>query len=102
LRLYDTIWMCTLFLVERTITIRLDKALKGKPLSPGMRARWREAKRKPGRPKQGRGAQVISVSIERDLLTRSDTLAKRMGLSRAALIARGLKAVLAAAGQSLP
>jgi len=67
-----------------------------KPLTPEMRARWERAKRKVGRPKQGCGVQVISVSVERDLLARSDALARRMGLSRAALISRGLKAVLTA------
>jgi hypothetical protein len=65
------------------------------PLSPEMRARWERAKRKAGRPRQGRGAQVISVSVEKELLARCDALARKMGLSRAALIARGLKAVLA-------
>jgi hypothetical protein len=39
---------------------------------------------------------VISVSVERELLSRSDNLAKNLGLSRAGLIERGLKAVLAA------
>jgi hypothetical protein len=70
------------------------------PLTPAMRARWEEAQRKPGRPRQGRGVQVISVSVEKDLLARSDALAKKLGISRARLIARGLKAVLAAAGET--
>jgi len=74
---------------------------KCKPLSPEMRERWEHAKRKVGRPKQGRGARVISVSVERDLLARSDALARRIGISRAALISRGLKAVLAAQGQAV-
>jgi cell envelope opacity-associated protein A len=73
---------------------------KCKPLSPEMRARWERAKRKVGRPKQGRGAQVISVSVEKELLARSDALAREIGITRAALIARGLKAVLAAQGQT--
>lgn len=51
-------------------------------------------KRKRGRPIEGKGAQVISVSVERGLLNRSDKLAERMGISRSQLIARGLKAVL--------
>jgi hypothetical protein len=72
-----------------------------KPLSPEMRERWERAKRKVGRPKQGRGVRVISVSVERDLLARSDALARKIGVSRAALIARGLKAVLAAQGQAV-
>src|SRR5258708_425071 len=72
-----------------------------KPLTPEMRKRWEMAKRKPGRPREGAGAQVIAVSVEKTLLKRSDALARKMGLTRAGLIARGLKAVLAVDGQSL-
>lgn len=61
---------------------------------------WEQAKRKRGRPREGRGAKVVSVSIEKQLLERSDALAKSMGISRAALIARGLLAVLAAQGKT--
>ncbi len=67
--------------------------------SPEMQARWEQAKRKPGRPRNGRAMQVISVSLAKDLLARSDALAKKMGITRARLIARGLKAVLAAEGE---
>jgi len=42
---------------------------------------------------------MVSVPIEKKLLTCSDALARKMGISRARLIARGLKAVLAAEGQ---
>ena len=69
-------------------------AEKFRPLSPEMRERWERARRKAGRPKQGRGAQVISVSVEKDLLARSDALARKMGITRAALIARGLQVIL--------
>ncbi len=69
------------------------------PLTPEMRKRWEAAKRRPGRPKNGKGVQVISVSIEKELLARSDALAKKKKISRARLIARGLKAVLAAEGE---
>jgi hypothetical protein len=62
-------------------------------------ARWRRAKRSRGRPKRGRGAKVISVSVERTLLERSDALARQMDVTRAELIARGLKAMLAAEGE---
>jgi hypothetical protein len=72
-----------------------------KPLSRGMRERWQRAKRKVGRPKQGRGARVISVSMEKGLLARSDALARKMGVSRAALISRGLKAMLAEQGRAV-
>ena len=69
------------------------------PLSPPARSRWKNARRRPGRPRQGQGAKVISVTVERNLLARSDALAKNMGVTRAGMIARGLKAVLAAEGK---
>jgi uncharacterized protein (DUF4415 family) len=69
------------------------------PMTPAARARWARAKRKPGRPRREAGARAISVSVERDLLARSDSLAKDLGLSRAGLIERGLQAVLAAQGR---
>jgi len=62
----------------------------------GSRRRWQRARRKPGRPRRGKGARVISVSVERGLLSRSDSLAQNLGLTRAGLIERGLKAVLLA------
>ena len=68
------------------------------PMTAAARARWARAKRKPIR-QEGKGAKVISVSVERGLLSRSDALAKDLGLSRAGLIERGLKAVLAAQGR---
>jgi hypothetical protein len=52
------------------------------------------AKRKRGRPKTGKGAKVISVSIERELLAKTDRLAKRLKVPRTTLISRGLEAVL--------
>ncbi|MGH9368554.1 MAG: hypothetical protein ACRD3M_12860 [Thermoanaerobaculia bacterium] len=70
-----------------------------KPLDAATRGRWEKARRKPGRPRRGKGAKVISVSVEKELLSRSDTLAKNLGLSRAGLIERGLKAILAAEGK---
>jgi hypothetical protein len=70
-----------------------------KPMSASARSRWNRAKRKPGRPRRGKGAKVISVSVERSLLSRSDVLARDLGVTRAGLIERGLKAVLAAEGK---
>ncbi len=59
------------------------------------RKQWRRAKRKRGRPKQGQGSQIISVSIERGLLKKTDQLAKKLHTQRTRLIARGLEAILA-------
>jgi hypothetical protein len=86
----------------RSETAEFDKDMvvsKSKPLTPEERAWWARVRRRPGRPRRGRGAKVISVSLEQQLLARSDALAKNLGISRALLIERGLKAVLAAEGR---
>lgn len=69
---------------------------QSRALTPAERRRWAAARRKRGRPKRGEGAKVISVSVERRLLARSTALARKLGISRAALVERGLRAVLAA------
>src|SRR5262245_20144625 len=63
-------------------------------LNPRERAKWGRMRRKRGRPQRGKGAKVISVSVERELLRRADQLAKRSGLSRARLIELGLRRLL--------
>jgi hypothetical protein len=70
-----------------------------RPLTGADRNRWERARRKPGRPRRGKGARVISVSVEQDLLLRADELARALGLSRARLIERGLRIALAANGK---
>jgi len=69
------------------------------PLSPRAKSRWKKARQRPGRPRQGQSEKVISVTVERSLLARSDALAQNMGLTRDVMIARGLEAVLAAEGK---
>lgn len=64
-----------------------------KPLSPQERARERLAKRR-GRPIVGKGAARVLITIERNLLRRTDAYAQKRGLSRSALITRGLEALL--------
>ncbi len=81
------------------------RALKApsRPMTPAERARWKKVqaglkaahKKKMGRPVTGKGVKVISLSMEQGLLKRADARAKKEGISRAALIARGLEAVLA-------
>jgi len=61
------------------------------PPSRQASARWESAKSR-------RGARVISVSVERSLLERSDAVARLLDVTRAELIARGLRAVLAVEG----
>jgi hypothetical protein len=66
------------------------------PPTPAAREQIQRAKRKRGRPQRGGGVKVISVSLERGLLSRCDALAKELGVSRASLISRGLHQVLLA------
>jgi hypothetical protein len=66
-----------------------------KPLDAAGRALWQRVKRKRGRPVIGKGVQVISVSLEKQLLAKANRLAKKLKVSRARLIARGLESVLA-------
>ncbi|MFZ1934796.1 MAG: hypothetical protein WCB27_22855 [Thermoguttaceae bacterium] len=78
-------------------TARFDKEFvidESRELTPKEREQWRRAKRKRGRPRQGQGAQIISVSIEKGLLKQADLLAKRLHTQRTKLIARGLEAIL--------
>jgi hypothetical protein len=65
------------------------------PPPPEAKAQWQRARRKRGRPRQGAGVKVISVSLEKGLLKQSDALARKLGVSRAALIADGLRKVIA-------
>lgn len=67
---------------------------RSRELTPAEQSRWERARRKPGRPKVGKGAQVISVSLEKGLLTRADRLARKLQLPRTQLIALGLEALL--------
>jgi len=73
----------------------LDKA---RPLNAEERKLWERAKRK-GRPVKGQGHKVIAVSVEKGLLKRADAYAKKQRLTRAALIARGLEAVISSASR---
>jgi len=49
-----------------------------------------------GRPQVGAGARRINVTVEQTLLGRADVYAKKHGLTRAAMVAEGLKRILAA------
>jgi hypothetical protein len=87
-------------LAEATAPYGQEMAVKKfGPMGVGARKRWERARRKPGRPRRGKGAKVISVSVERELLSRSDELARNLRISRASLIERGLKAVLIVEGK---
>jgi hypothetical protein len=71
--------------------------LPGTPLSPAMRKRLEQARRR-GRPRIGLGAEKIRISVERELLGRADQEARRLRLSRSQLIARFLRQGLKLAG----
>ena len=73
---------------------------EARPLTPAQRRLWQKARRKPGRPKVGQVAKVISLSVEQGLLKRADALAKRRKMSRAELVAAALHAELAREQQS--
>jgi len=60
---------------------------KTRPLNAGERRLWELAKRGRGRPRIGKGARKISISLEGNLLERTDALAKRRGVNRSVLIA---------------
>ena len=78
-------------------TARFDKEFvidQSREQTPEERAQWRRAKRKRGRPRQGEGVQIISVSIEKGLLKKTDKLAKKLHTQRTKLISRGLEAIL--------
>jgi hypothetical protein len=92
--------MTTKKLAEATAMFNADMIVeKSAPLTKEERRWWNSVRRSPGRPRKGQGVKVISVSVEGELLAKSDVLAKNLGISRALLIERGLKAVLAAQGR---
>lgn len=43
---------------------------------------------------EGKGAKTISLTVELGLLKQADAYAKRRGISRAKLVAEGLRAVI--------
>lgn len=71
--------------------------LPGKPLSAAMRERLARARRR-GRPRIGLGAEKVRISLERELLSRTDAAARRLRLSRSQLIAKYLREGLRRAG----
>ena len=82
----------------RAATKEYDKPWKGKglpgnPLTLTERAQFETARRR-GRPRVGAGAKMVAVTIERNLLKHADAAARKQGISRSELIARGLHAVL--------
>ena len=67
---------------------------KAKPLTPKMKKTWARTQTRLGRPKIGKGATTVALSIEKGLLSKADELAKQLKISRAALVSRGLRQLL--------
>jgi len=64
------------------------------PLTPVQRRQWARIQSKGGRPKVGKGAKIVPVSIERDLLKQVDSFAKRHKLKRSQMVAEGLRLIM--------
>ena len=69
-----------------------------RPLTPAERKRWEKARKRMRSAESGKGAKVISLSVEGGLLERVDAYARKNGISRAQLFARGVETLLAEAG----
>jgi hypothetical protein len=69
---------------------------RARPLSAADKALHRRAAKR-GRPRLGKGAERINITVERGLLHRADRFARSMGLSRAQLVARALSRELGVA-----
>jgi hypothetical protein len=61
------------------------------PMTAELRAARRRIRTKMGRPPIGKGSQAISLTVEKELLGRATLFAKRKGIKRAELFARGLR-----------
>jgi hypothetical protein len=67
-----------------------------RPLRAASRRALTRAARKGGRPRIGAGAKRINITVEQALLSRADAYARKHGLTRAALVAQGLRQIVAA------
>jgi hypothetical protein len=72
---------------------------KTRRLTPDERALWEQVKAMDEPSQNGKPEQTIAVRLDEALLKRCTALAKKKRLSRDALIARGLRALLAAEGE---
>jgi len=72
---------------------------KSRPLTPEEQALWEQVKAKVPATEDGKTEQTIAVRLDKSLLDRAIALAKKKRLSRDALVARGLRALLAAEGE---
>lgn len=64
-----------------------------RPLSAENRKWWNKA-RKGGRPKVGKGSKPILITMEQGLLEEADAYAKKLGMNRSQLFAKGIESLL--------
>ncbi len=69
------------------------------PLTPEDRKRWERVRAKKPSSTSGKNGSGITIKVDHEILKQVDALAKKMGITRESLIHRGIKAVLAAAGE---
>jgi hypothetical protein len=60
---------------------------RARPMTAAERAEERKLRRGRGRPKIGSGAKKVSISLEGEVLQKTDALAKKKGVNRSELIA---------------
>jgi hypothetical protein len=81
------------------LAARLDREIDAsalKPLTPAVRASERRSTRKrPGRPRMGKGAKRVLITMEQGLLDAVNAHIRRKNLTRAAFIAKAVRTELA-------
>jgi hypothetical protein len=80
---------------------RFDKEIRfedTRPLSAESRLLWERARQARGRPKKAAKAARVLITVEPELLSLADRFARRHGLSRSEMIARGLHLVMGSGG----
>jgi hypothetical protein len=88
--------MQSLDLLEASKSLEGITFEKTHELTPTEKALWARARQGRGRPRKpdGEKSRRVLVTVAPGLLAQADAYAKRKGLSRAELFARGLRAVL--------
>ena len=71
-----------------------------RPLTSKEREQHQRAMRRPGRPRVGRGAKVISLSLERGILESADKFAAEIGASRAQVVTMALVGLITSAADA--
>jgi len=88
---------------EVAVFDQYPNGIPSKPLRASDKALHRLARAKgravaAGRPRIGKGAKIVPISIERGLLEEADSFAKRHKLKRSQMVAQGLRLLMRKAG----